>query len=88
MKRADKADELVFCHGDISPNRIIVNPLTLEILAITGWEFAGFYPRGFATPRLGPASTADVSDAELKVKREKFEAYWIPDKHIPISGSP
>jgi len=43
-------NEYVLCHNDLSQQNIIVHPITLKILAIIDWEFAGFYPAYFEMP--------------------------------------
>lgn len=37
-------DDFVFCHMDLQGSNILVDPLTLKVIAIIDWEFAGFYP--------------------------------------------
>lgn len=81
--RRSKTKDLVFSHGNLKQNRVIVNPANLEVMAITGWEFAGFYPRGFDTPQLEETGTATISDVRsLKIKRDLFEEYLITDLHV------
>ncbi|KAB8801899.1 hypothetical protein FH972_026720 [Carpinus fangiana] len=45
--REANADNLVFCHNDLSTYNIIVDPETLKINAIIDWEYAGFYTEPF-----------------------------------------
>jgi len=72
MRRSTKKD-LIFSHGYLDPKRIIVTQPT-----ITGWEFAGFYPRGFDGPRFDETGQAILSDVQpLKLKRDLLEAYLI-----------
>lgn len=42
--------DYVFCHGDLAADHIIVDPVTLKICGITGWDFAGFWPEYFESP--------------------------------------
>lgn len=42
-------NSFVFCHNDLSPNNIIIDPNTLKIKSIIDWEYAGFYPKIFPT---------------------------------------
>ncbi|OAQ98426.1 hypothetical protein LLEC1_04857 [Akanthomyces lecanii] len=44
------ADAFVLCHNDLSGKNIWVDPATFRILAITGWEFAGYFPESFELP--------------------------------------
>lgn len=41
------SDEYVFCHNDLAQHNIMVDPKTLQPLAILDWEYSGFYPPGF-----------------------------------------
>jgi serine/threonine protein kinase len=45
--RPAATNEYVFCHNDLSQYNIIVDPVSLKIVAIIDWEFAGFYPAFF-----------------------------------------
>jgi thiamine kinase-like enzyme len=45
---------IVFCHGDLEPRNILVQPSTsphslgsYEVAAIIDWEMAGFYSLGY-----------------------------------------
>ena len=78
--RHSTTKDLIFSHGYLDPKRIIVNPANLEVKAITGWEFAGFYPRGFDGPRFDETGQAILLDVRtLKRKRDLLEAYLLPD---------
>ncbi|KAF1955551.1 hypothetical protein CC80DRAFT_415164, partial [Byssothecium circinans] len=39
--------EFVFCHGDLGPFNIMVDPLTLKVKAVFNLENRGFYPGVF-----------------------------------------
>lgn len=41
---------LVFCHNDLYPHNILVDPRTYEVTAILDWEYSGFYPPQFEQP--------------------------------------
>ena len=43
-------DIYVFCHCDLSDENIMVDPVTLKVLAIIDWEFSGFYPEEHEIP--------------------------------------
>jgi serine/threonine protein kinase len=45
--RPAATNEYVFCHNDLSQHNILVDPVSLKIVAIIDWEFAGFYPASF-----------------------------------------
>jgi len=45
-----KDSRYVFCHCDLSGSNIIVDPITLKIVAILDWEFSGFYPQEHEIP--------------------------------------
>lgn len=38
-------DEIVFAHGDISWEHVLVDPSTGHVTGIIDWEMAGFWPR-------------------------------------------
>lgn len=38
------------CHNNLSPQNIWIDPDTFKVVAITGWEFAGFFPPYFELP--------------------------------------
>lgn len=37
----------VFCHGDLGPQNLMCDPVTLEILWVVDWENAGYFPEEF-----------------------------------------
>jgi serine/threonine protein kinase len=39
-----------FCHNDLAPQNIFVDPSTFQIVGIIDWEFAGFFPGDFELP--------------------------------------
>ncbi|KAG8415314.1 hypothetical protein J3459_011149 [Metarhizium acridum] len=46
--RADlPKEDYVFCHNDLRQDNIIVNPISLRIVAILNWESGGFWPKWF-----------------------------------------
>ncbi|OAA60013.1 aminoglycoside phosphotransferase [Cordyceps fumosorosea ARSEF 2679] len=45
---ADGGGEVfVFCHNDLEPKNVWIHPETFKIVAVTGWEQAGFFPHCF-----------------------------------------
>ncbi|OAA75164.1 aminoglycoside phosphotransferase [Akanthomyces lecanii RCEF 1005] len=44
------ADAFVLCHNDLSGKNIWLDPTSFRIVAITGWEFAGYFPESFELP--------------------------------------
>ena len=42
--------KLVFCHRDISQSNIYVHPVSLKVVAISDWEYGGFYPENHELP--------------------------------------
>lgn len=47
----EEEEEFVFCHNDLAPQNIFVDPETsFRIVGIIDWEFAGFFPREFELP--------------------------------------
>jgi aminoglycoside phosphotransferase (APT) family kinase protein len=62
-------EDLVLCHNDLSPDNIIVGPITLKIKAIIDREYAGFFPpqfEGMFYKRLDPsvALEGEADDAK------------------------
>lgn len=45
-----ETDEFVLCHNHLNEQNIIVDPATYKILAIVGWECAGYFPSYFEIP--------------------------------------
>ncbi|KAI9668713.1 MAG: hypothetical protein M1817_005197 [Caeruleum heppii] len=43
-RKAHTDETFVFCHNDLSPHNIFLNPTTLEVMAIIDWEYSGFFP--------------------------------------------
>jgi hypothetical protein len=70
--RPRKDHDLIFYHNDFSANNVIVDPDSLKIKAVIGWEYSGFFPsqfeRKFCTPA-GPSVTlpGEVDDVELSL---------------------
>lgn len=61
--RPSADDEYVFCHNNLSQQNVIVDPDTLKMKAIIGWEYSGFFPPHFEYPfylRLGPSAAITV----------------------------
>ena len=42
--------EYVFCHNDLAQHNIMVDPKTLQVVAVLDWESSGFYPADFEAP--------------------------------------
>lgn len=40
-------ESFYFCHNDLSPRNIWICPETFKVWCITGWEYAGFFPKRF-----------------------------------------
>ncbi|KAI0964904.1 hypothetical protein F4678DRAFT_477010 [Xylaria arbuscula] len=38
--------EYVFQHGDLAAHNIIMDPQTLQVMALIDWEYSGFFPPG------------------------------------------
>lgn len=49
-KTTSSNDGFPFCHNDLAPHNIFVDPVTFQITAIIDWEFAGFFPAKFEYP--------------------------------------
>lgn len=47
---AEGGQEFVFCHNDLAPQNIFVDPETFRIVGIIDWEFAGYFPKEFELP--------------------------------------
>jgi hypothetical protein len=47
---SSERDEFVFCHNDLAPQNIFVDPTSFQIVGIIDWEFAGFFPQEFELP--------------------------------------
>ncbi|KAK8010339.1 hypothetical protein PG990_009304 [Apiospora arundinis] len=47
---SSKGDTFVFCHNDLGPPNIFINPETFKIVGIIDWEFSGFFPPYFELP--------------------------------------
>lgn len=47
---SSSADAFALCHNDLSGKNIWLDPATFTIVAITGWEFAGYFPERFELP--------------------------------------
>lgn len=60
--KASTSNECVFCHNDLSQQNILVDPVSLRIMAILDWEYAGFFPVWFEKrffERRGPSVALD-----------------------------
>lgn len=77
--RSRASETLVFCHNDLSPYNVIVDPATLKIKAIIDWEYAGCFPPEFDKPyykRLGASvplgdEVDDVDEQIAIMERER-----------------
>ena len=47
---SSETDAFALCHNDLSGKNVWVDPVTFRILAITDWEFAGYFPECFELP--------------------------------------
>ena len=45
--KISEIEKYTFCHNDLAQQNIMVDPETLEPVAIIDWEYSGFYPPGF-----------------------------------------
>ena len=48
--RTSIGEDFDFCHGDFSQHNVFVDRPTLKVVCVTGWEWAGFWPRWFDAP--------------------------------------
>ena len=71
-------EEFVFCHGDLSQNNILVNPKTLQIVAIIDWEYGGFFPRDHEIPFYESSGTSgeQVKGNKLNPVVDKIIEFW------------
>jgi Choline/ethanolamine kinase len=71
-------EEFVFCHGDLSQNNILVNPKTLQIVAIIDWEYGGFFPQDHEIPFYESSETSgeQVKGSKLKPIVGKIIEFW------------
>lgn len=65
----------VFCHGDLSRNNILVDPVSFKIRAIIDWESAGFYPENWEIP-LWKANTPQEKSEMTRQANERDEGFW------------
>ena len=50
LEKPSSKVQYVFCHNDLAQHNIMVDPKTLEVVAILDWESSGFYPAEFEAP--------------------------------------
>ncbi|KAL9125970.1 MAG: hypothetical protein Q9217_004900 [Psora testacea] len=50
LNKSSSKDQYVFCHNDLAQHNIMVDPETLQVVAILDWESSGFYPPDFEAP--------------------------------------
>lgn len=87
MKPSEKED-LVFCHNDMSAPNVIVNPKTLEILAIIDWEYAGFYPNEFEREffkraKTGPSVPMEGEKDDVEILQNILNKHRLDDSENP-----
>ena len=69
------SDSYVFCHGDLSRNNILVDPISFKIRAIIDWESAGFYPEHWELP-LWKANSPQEKSEMMRQANERDEGFW------------
>lgn len=67
-------DIFVFCHCDLSQANIMVDPITLKILAIIDWEYSGYYPSSheipfYKSPKPSGAQVKNFEDIVREIKK-------------------
>lgn len=82
--RSEIHGDFVFCHNDLVPDNIIVDPKTLKIKAILDWEFGGFWPEWFEREfweREVPGSALDREEDDVERCRQ-----WLQDNcdEVPV----
>lgn len=68
-------ESFVFCHNDLSPANLWIHSNTYKLVAITGWEFAGYFPPHFELPlwtKLDQDARLDMGDKVLARDLELF----------------
>ncbi|EPE06843.1 hypothetical protein F503_03270 [Ophiostoma piceae UAMH 11346] len=50
MPKGDDEEPYTFCHTDLGPQNIMVDPDTFRIISIIDWETSGFFPSGWELP--------------------------------------
>ena len=86
-QRLSAEEQFVFCHCDLSQDNILVNPQTLQIVAVIDWEYGGFFPQGHEIPfyESSKASGLQLVDSKNKQKVDKVIEFW---RESQISGDP
>jgi serine/threonine protein kinase len=59
----------IFCHGDLSPGNIMIDPETLEVTGIIDWEHAGYFPPDFQVYRVNNESYMDLYKDKERIKK-------------------
>jgi thiamine kinase-like enzyme len=77
-QRSSHKEEFVFCHCDLSQSNILVDPKTLQIVAIIDWEYGGFFPRELEIPfyECSEASGQQVKGNRFKPAVDKIIEFW------------
>ncbi len=77
-RRSSHKEEFVFCHCDLSQSNILVDPKTLQIVAIIDWEYSGFFPRDHEIPfyESSEASGQQVKGKKFKPVVDKIIEFW------------
>ncbi|KAM7194554.1 hypothetical protein V8F20_007910 [Naviculisporaceae sp. PSN 640] len=77
------ARSLVFCHGNLQPRHVIVDPATLDILAITGWGYGGSCTTDYRGTPFDPSWLRLSSNF-----RQRSQQLWLEDWILDKSKSP
>ena len=54
----------VFCHNDLTEHNVVVNPNTLKVICLLGWEYSGYYPPDFESTFTTTSSPETVDQGE------------------------
>jgi len=74
--------DYVFCHNDLVPDNVVVDPETLKVKAVLDWEFGGFWPEWFERTfgeRRGPDSTLDGEEDDVERCRK-----WLLENYDEV----
>jgi tRNA A-37 threonylcarbamoyl transferase component Bud32 len=58
-----------FCHGDLSPANIIMDPETLEVNGIIDWEHAGYFPPALEVYAVNIKSYMELYKNEERIQK-------------------
>ncbi|KAH8878955.1 aminoglycoside phosphotransferase [Thozetella sp. PMI_491] len=83
-----ETDEFVFCHNDLSPQNIFIDPEAFHIVGIIDWEFSGYFPPHFELPLWSAFERSQVQSIYEEASARELALFGLKPADLEECMSP